>query len=66
VVSGLLYGVAAYGVMNFIVLPLSKTGPPSLPAPVLVNGLLIHMFGVGLPIALFARAAKRTSAGPTP
>jgi len=69
VVCGLLYGVAAYGVMNFIVLPLSKTGPPSLPAPVLINGLLIHMFGVGLPSALFARTARRTSAGrfsPTP
>jgi hypothetical protein len=59
VVCGLLYGIAAYGVMNFIVLPLSKAGPPSLPPPVLVNGLLIHMFGVGLPSALFARAAKR-------
>ena len=59
VVCGLLYGVAAYGVMNFIVLPLSKAGPPSLPSPVLVNGLLIHVFGVGLPSALFATAARR-------
>jgi hypothetical protein len=59
VICGLLYGIAAYGVMNFVVLPLSKTGPPALPAPVLVNGLLIHMFGVGLPSAFFARAAGR-------
>jgi uncharacterized membrane protein YagU involved in acid resistance len=59
VICGLLYGVAAYGVMNFIVLPLSKAGPPSLPPPVLVNGLLIHVFGVGLPSALFATAARR-------
>ena len=56
---GLLYGVVVYAVMNLVVLPLSKVGGPSLPAmPVLANGLLIHMLGVGLPSALFARAAR--------
>lgn len=56
---GLLYGVVVYAVMNLVVLPLSKVGGPSLPAaPVLANGLLIHLFGVGLPSALFARAAR--------
>jgi hypothetical protein len=60
VVCGLLYGLAAYAVMNLVVLPLSKVGGPAMPAtPVLVNGLLIHMFGVGLPSALFATAARR-------
>jgi hypothetical protein len=60
VICGLLYGLVAYAVMNLAVLPLSKVGGPSMPAtPVLVNGLLIHMFGVGLPSALFARAAGR-------
>jgi hypothetical protein len=59
VIWGLLYGLVAYAVMNLVVLPLSKVGGPSLPAtPVLANGLLIHMFGVGLPSALFARAAR--------
>jgi len=59
VVCGLLYGLIAYAVMNLLVLPLSKVGGPSLPAaPVLANGLLIHMLGVGLPSALFARAAR--------
>jgi len=59
VVCGLLYGLVAYAVMNLVVLPLSKVGGPSLPAaPVLANGLLIHMLGVGLPSALFARAAR--------
>jgi hypothetical protein len=58
VICGLLYGVIAYAVMNLVVIPLSKIGGPSMPAaPVLANGLLIHMFGVGLPAALFARAA---------
>ena len=60
VICGLLYGIVAYAVMNLVVLPLSKVGGPSMPAlPVLANGLLIHMFGVGLPSALFARAASR-------
>jgi hypothetical protein len=56
--TGPLYGLVAYGVMNYIVIPLSDAasgGAP--PVPVLLNGLLIHAFGVGLPAALFARAA---------
>ena len=57
VVSGLLYGLVVYLVMNLVVVPLSaaSAAPPSV--PVLVNGLLIHAFGVGLPTALFVRAA---------
>lgn len=52
---GILYGVIVYAIMNLVVLPLSAAahGTPSL--PVLVNGLAIHMFGVGLPSALAAR-----------
>lgn len=58
VVCGIAYGIAVYVVMNRVVVPLSAAasgGTP--PLPVLANGLLIHMFGVGLPSALFARAA---------
>ena len=59
VICGLAYGLVVYAVMNLVVLPLSKVGGPSMPAaPVLANGLLIHMLGVGLPSALFARAAR--------
>ena len=57
IVFGLFYGVAAYLVMNLIVLPLSAAGHPTFALPVVVNGLLIHMFGVGLPSSLAARAA---------
>lgn len=59
-IYGPLYGLAAYFVMNLIVLPLSATaggGTPS--AAVLANGMLIHVLGVGMPTALFARAAAR-------
>ena len=45
-----------YLFMNFVVLPLSAIGSrPPLPLPVLIGGLLIHMFGIGLPIALVVR-----------
>jgi hypothetical protein len=57
VVSGVVYGVLVYAVMNLVVLPLSAAGRPSFVLPVVVNGLLIHAFGVGLPSALFARGA---------
>lgn len=57
IVFGILYGIAAYVVMNRVVVPLSAAGGGPVPLPVLVNGLLIHAFGVGLPSALFARAA---------
>jgi hypothetical protein len=56
-VAGLLYGLAVYGVMNYVVVPLSASGRGAFSAPVLINGLLIHAFGVGLPTALFVRAA---------
>ena len=56
--SGLIYGIVVYLVMNFVVLPLSAAGRGSLTWPVVVNGLIIHMLGVGLPSSLFARAGR--------
>ena len=55
-VCGILYGVVVYAIMNLVVLPLSAVGRPAFVTPVVINGLLIHMLGVGLPSALFARA----------
>jgi hypothetical protein len=51
--------VAAYFVMTWIVVPMSNAGSGTITftlpaAPVLINGILIHMFGVGLPAAYFA------------
>jgi hypothetical protein len=62
---GPIYGVLVYLVMNEIVLPLSAAATGPRPLPVLVNGLLIHAFGVGLPAALSAWAAgRRTEPAP--
>lgn len=51
---GPLYGIAAYVVMNQVVLPLSRAATGPRPLPVLLNGVLIHMLGVGLPAAWVA------------
>lgn len=53
---GILYGIGVYGVMYGVVLPLSAfhTSGIHWGAP-LAKGLFIHMFGVGLLAALFAR-----------
>ena len=55
--SGLMYGIVVYLVMNFVVLPFSAAARGSFVWPVVANGLIIHMLGVGLPSSLFARAA---------
>jgi hypothetical protein len=58
VLAGLLYGIAVYLTMTFVVVPLSAAGGRTPPLPVAINGVLIHMFGVGLPAALAARKAR--------
>jgi hypothetical protein len=58
-VYGPLYGLLVYAVMNFLVIPLSAIGGAGSPSTSgLINGLMIHMAGVGLPAALSARAAR--------
>jgi uncharacterized membrane protein YagU involved in acid resistance len=56
-VCGAAYGLLVYAVMNLVVLPLSAASTVPRTLPVVVNGLLIHMLGVGAPSVLFARAA---------
>jgi ABC-type uncharacterized transport system permease subunit len=58
VISGLLYGVCVYVVMNFVVLPLSAFPTPLTftPTRVAIN-VVAHMILFGLPIALATRAA---------
>jgi uncharacterized membrane protein YagU involved in acid resistance len=63
IVAGLLYGVAAYLLMTYFVLPHSALGPRTRPIPwvVQVNGYVGHALLVGLPIALISRWSARRS-----
>jgi len=60
-VCGVFYGIAVFLVMNLIVLPLSavpfKVGPFTVRT--LIQGLLIHMFLIGLPIAFSLRKLSK-------
>lgn len=59
VISGVLYGLIVYAVMNLVVLPLSAyPRRASFPPLVLATGLFVHMFFIGLPIALAVRRAS--------
>jgi hypothetical protein len=53
--SGAVFGLGAFAVMNLVVVPLSAAAvqPPS--GVFLIGGLLAHVFLVGTPIALAAR-----------
>ncbi len=62
VLVGAIYGVGVYLVMNYVVVPLSRIGPR--PAPALLTwttGVLVHMFLIGVPIALAAKKALARS-----
>ncbi len=54
---GMLYGVAVYIFMNYLVLPLSAVAPSPFSLGMFLNGVIGHAMFVGLPIALFARRA---------
>jgi hypothetical protein len=59
VVAGALFGLCIYGFMNFVVLPLSAY-PFKLQFALFttVTGVLVHMFLIGVPIALITRRAR--------
>ena len=60
VALGSLYGIVIYIVMNYVVIPMSQIGVrPRPPLPVMVTGILVHMFVIGTLIALGARRAYR-------
>jgi uncharacterized membrane protein YagU involved in acid resistance len=63
---GILYGLAVYAVMNFVVIPLSAIGGGARvpPLPALLNGLFAHVVCVGPPAAFAARAARSTATHP--
>lgn len=63
VVSGLLYGIAAYFGMKYLVVPLSAIARRGeLPRlPILLTEVIGHAVLVGLPLALLARRSARVN-----
>jgi len=64
IISGLIYGIAAHFVMQYVVVPLSAIGsvPNWPPVGSLLNSLIGHALLVGLPVALIAAwSARRNS-----
>jgi uncharacterized membrane protein YagU involved in acid resistance len=59
VISGLLYGVVVYGFMYWIVMPLAyPVVHPSVSRD--VTAVCVHMFLIGLPVALIVRRYSRS------
>ena len=59
VLSGVLYGIAVYFFMNRIVVPLSAAAKYPFSVKMMVIGVVIHIFCVGLPISLNVRRYGR-------
>lgn len=56
---GALYGFLVYWVMNLVVLPLSAFPSQVKFVPILlITSLIVHAFGIGVPIALASRKAQ--------
>jgi hypothetical protein len=51
-ISGPVYGVAVFLVMNLVVVPLSARPKRPVPSQAMIVQLIIHVLFVGLPIAL--------------
>jgi hypothetical protein len=55
VLTGALYGIGVYFVMNRVVVPLSAAAKFPFSFKMMLIGVVIHIFCVGLPIALVTR-----------
>ena len=55
VISGFLFGIAVYFFMQYAVLPLSAFHKGSFSLSLMLIGIVVHMFCVGLPISLTIR-----------
>lgn len=61
VTAGFLYGIAVYFFMQRVVIPLSAARRSPFSLKMMIIGIVIHMFCVGLPIALSIRRFSRPS-----
>ena len=56
---GATYGLLLYGVMNYVVVPLSAAGPGSKDLLWITLSIGVHVLLIGIPIALFTRRAQQ-------
>ena len=63
-VFGPLYGVLLYGIMNYIVVPLSAANPGSRNLVWVLLSIAVHALLIGTPCAVFARRAMLASRVP--
>ena len=54
VLSGIIYGMMVWAMMNYVILPLSNVPLPVISWGAAITGILIIIFAVGLPIAFSA------------
>ena len=57
IVCGAIYGAMVYVVMNYVVIPLSATRRGPFIASWVVCTVIVHVVLIGIPAALFSRAA---------
>jgi uncharacterized membrane protein YagU involved in acid resistance len=62
--SGGVYGLLLYGVMNYVVVPLSAAGPSSQDPLWVGLSIAVHVLLIGIPIARFAGRAARPAGSP--
>lgn len=58
VACGAVYGLLLYGVMNYVVVPLSAAGGGAKNPLWIGLTVLVHVVFIGIPIALFTRRAR--------
>jgi len=57
-ICGPVYGVLVYFFMNRVVIPLSAIGTATFALAPFINGIVIHILGVGIPTAVFVAQSR--------
>lgn len=63
IAAGVIWGVAVWAVMSLVVVPLSASPLPAPDTFHVVQGLIVHVLMVGLPMAWIARRLPGAPAG---
>jgi len=66
VLCGAGYGLLLYGIMNYVVVPLSAAGPGSKDPLWIALSIAVHVLLIGIPIALFTRRALSSPPAASP